>query len=117
MDGVWTSFPVTDPDDPPRQPWLDAEAEIKRLREAVATVAVEGPVAVADAAHELWVACYDALHEANDLSGTHAGDGSQRLFELAAASGTTVEANRHAARGAFIGAARGAVGGNSPGFG
>ncbi|MGW3586241.1 hypothetical protein ACWDM8_33520 [Streptomyces rubiginosohelvolus] len=116
MDDVWLGLAVGLPDDPPRPPWDDAEAAVKRLREAAAKVSIEGTSEVAEAAHDLWVSNYDALHDANRLSGENAGNTTDRLFVLADANGSTTESVRIAARGRFIAAARAALGGDAPGF-
>ncbi|WP_433397053.1 hypothetical protein [Streptomyces sp. CA-146814] len=116
MDDVWKGLPVGLPNDPPRPPWREAEAAVKRLREAAVKVSIEGTAEVAASAHDLWISNYDALHDANRISGENAGNSTERLFMLADANGSTSEPIRVEARNHFIAAARAALGGDAPSF-
>ncbi|MFJ2749772.1 hypothetical protein [Streptomyces sp. NPDC087297] len=93
----------------------ETEAAILVLREACAAVILEGPDAVAEAAHGLWVSCLEVYAMVADVASSHYGS-SSRIFMLMTDEQNEFESARHRARGQFIRVASEAIGGTAPNF-
>ncbi|MGW4757283.1 hypothetical protein [Streptomyces chartreusis] len=91
------------------------EAAIMTLQQAGDAVALEGPPEMAPAADRVVSACWDALSEFARLIADKAGQ-AQRLCKYDYPSRDRAETERDLAAFAFQDAARGVLGGNTPGL-